>query len=245
MSVRGRSLPWLLGAAALLCALFSALGVWQVQRLAWKKDLIARVEARVRAAPQPPPPAGSWPAVLADPAAFEYRRIELQGRFAHQHEALTQALGQLGAGYWVLTPLELSDGSLVWINRGFVPPEARAAEARGASAPQGQVRVVGLLRLSEPQGGFLRRNAPAEDRWHSRDIAALSAARGLPQGRVAPYFIDAEAALPPGQWPAGGQTVLRFSDNHLVYALTWFALAGMSVGAGVLLLRQGRRAAAG
>ena len=62
---------------------------------------------------------------------------------------------------------------------------------------------------------------PAENRWYSRDVAAIAAKRGL--RRVAPYFIDADASG--REWPRGGMTVVRFPNNHLVYALTWFGLA--------------------
>ena len=88
----------------------------------------------------------------------------------------------------------------------------------------------------QPGGGFLRTNAPAEDRWHSRDVAAIAAARGLTP--VAPYFVDADATPNPGGFPVGGLTVVRFSDNHLVYAATWFALAAMLAGALGFVLRH-------
>jgi surfeit locus 1 family protein len=78
--------------------------------------------------------------------------------------------------------------------------------------------------MSEPGGRFLRQNQPAEDLWYSRDVAAIAVKRRL--GRVAPFFIDAEAA---GQgYPIGGMTVVRFRNTHLVYALTWFALAALA-----------------
>ncbi len=79
--------------------------------------------------------------------------------------------------------------------------------------------------MSEPKGGFLRSNDPAADRWYSRDVAAISAARGLTD--TAPYFIDADATANPGGLPVGGLTVIAFRNTHLVYALTWFALALM------------------
>ncbi|KQP38919.1 SURF1 family protein [Pseudorhodoferax sp. Leaf274] len=237
---RARGLPWVLLAAALLSALFAALGTWQVQRLGWKKALIARTEARVGAAPVAPPALRAWPAIQAAPLEFEYRRLRLQGEFLHADEALVQASTALGAGFWVLTPLRLPDGSIVLVNRGFVPPERRDPAQRGAAAPAGTATVVGLLRITEPGGGFLRENDPAADRWHSRDVAAIAAARGLPADRVAPYFVDAEGT-PAGQWPVGGLTVLRFTDNHLVYAVTWYALALMVAAAGWFVLRTARR----
>ncbi len=241
-----RGLPWLVLAAAVLCALFTALGIWQLQRMGWKHDLIARVEARVQAPPVAPPDAAQWPALQATPGDWEYRRLRLEGVYVHDREALVQASTVLGAGHWVLTPLRLADGSVVIVNRGFVPPAQRDPQARSDNAPKGAVVVTGLLRISEPRGGFLRENDPAADRWYSRDVAAIAAARALPSTRVAPYFVDAEAAGntdstgSPTAWPRAGLTVLQFRDNHLAYALTWFVLAGLSLAALVPLLRHGR-----
>jgi surfeit locus 1 family protein len=79
------------------------------------------------------------------------------------------------------------------------------------------------LRITEPKGGFLRSNDPAADRWHSRDVPAIAARRGLT--RTAPYFVDADATGT--GWPRGGLTVIRFPNNHLAYALTWFGLAAL------------------
>lgn len=228
--------------AALLMVLFVSLGTWQVQRLAWKRDLIARVDARVHAAPVPAPPAAQWPAVT--PASHEYLRIALRGRYLHDKEALVQATTALGSGFWVLTPLQQDDGSVVIVNRGFVPPPARDPVQRGLAAPEGTVRVEGLLRISEPKGGFLRSNDPAGDRWFSRDVSAIAAARGLPAAQVAPYFIDADDT--PGRaanaWPAGGMTVIRFPNSHLVYAITWYALALMVIVGVVIFVREEKRA---
>ena len=224
-------------AAALLAFVgLLALGTWQVERRAWKLDLIARVDARVQAAAVEAP--GILQAATKDD---EYRHVRLAGTFLHDRETLVQAVTDLGSGFWVLTPLRRPDGGIVLVNRGFVPPEARDPATRIANAPQGTTTVAGLLRLTEPGGGFLRRNDPAGERWFSRDVQAIAAARGL--APVAPYFIDAEAAPAgtPRAWPAGGLTVIAFHNNHLVYALTWYALALMVAGAAVYVLR-GKRA---
>lgn len=216
--------------------MFVALGIWQVERRAWKHDLIARVEARIHASPAALPEASRWQNLA--PAAYEYRKVRLSGTFLHDREALVQALTERGAGFWVLTPLRTSEG-LVLVNRGFVPGEKRAPESRPAGSLAGPVIVTGLMRVSEPGGGFLRANDPAGDRWYSRDVEAIARARGL--GRVAPFFVDADATANPGGYPIGGLTVVRFADNHLVYALTWFALAALCLGAGVVALRPARR----
>jgi surfeit locus 1 family protein len=218
----------------LLLALgFVALGIWQVQRRAWKLDLIARVEAGARAAPVPAPGPARWPGL--DVHGSEYRRVAAAGIFLHDRETLVQAVTVRGAGFWVLTPLRTPQG-IILINRGFVPPGRRDPASRATGQAAGPVTVTGLLRATEPGGGFLRTNDPAGHRWYSRDVPAIAAAQGV--GPAAPFFIDADATPNPGGWPVGGLTVLRFNNNHLVYALTWFGLAGISLAAFLLLLRR-------
>lgn len=222
----------LLGAG--LLAGFMALGIWQVERLAWKRELIARVDARVSA------PAMPWEMAAAlPPAEAEYRHVSLTGHFDHDRETLVKAVTELGGGFWVLTPLTTPEGEVVLINRGFVPAERRDPATRPEGQVGGGVSLQGLMRLTEPGGAFLRRNDPAADRWYSRDIAAIATARGL--GPVAPVFMDADATAQPGGLPVGGLTVIRFRNTHLSYALTWFALAAMVAGGMVILIRHERR----
>src|SRR5450830_2054349 len=145
----------------LLLAGFLALGSWQVQRLGWKLALIERVEQRVHAPATPAPGPEQWPQITA--RSDEYRHISLRGHFLSDKTSLVQASTVRGAGFWVLTPLRTAGGEVVFINRGFVPQRAP-----GAKAPAAVVEVQGLLRLSEPGGGFLRHNDPAAQRWYSR-----------------------------------------------------------------------------
>lgn len=221
-----RSPFWLTVLSLTALALLIALGVWQIERRAWKLALIDRVEQRVHAPARPIPSPASWPAVSA--ATDEYRHVSVTGRFLHDRETLAQAVTEEGPGYWVLTPLKRDDGTLVLVNRGFVPSERRDASTRRDGNPDGQVEVTGLLRVTEPKGGFLRNNVPQHNRWYSRDVAAIAAARGLHD--FAPFFIDADAGSQSGSEPIGGLTVVRFPNNHLIYALTWFALAFMLAG---------------
>lgn len=221
---------------AILFAGFSGLGVWQVQRLAWKQELIRQVDARIHAAPVAAPP----PDQTIKRQADQYRRVVVSGRYDHQREALVKAVTDLGPGYWVMTPLMTDRGFTVLINRGFVPSERQKPTDRAAGQVEGETTVVGLLRLTEPDGGFLRANDAASDRWYSRDVAGIAKAREL-AGPVAPYFIDADATPNPGGWPRGGLTVVRFANSHLIYALTWFGLALMSAAGFVLFAREEKR----
>lgn len=217
--------------------LFAGLGAWQLQRRAWKLNLIAQVEQRLAAPSVVAPGPLDWPRL--SPATDVYRRVALSGVFDHDRETLTQAVTVLGPGFWVLTPMRADQGFTVLVNRGFVPAERAAASRRAAGQVRSETRVTGLLRFTEPGGGFLRRNNPAAGRWYSRDVAAIAQSQGL--GVVAPYFVDADATANPGDWPRGGLTVVRFPNSHLIYALTWFALAVFSAGAGAYVLAEARR----
>jgi len=223
---------------------FVALGTWQLKRLQWKLDLIERVDQRVHAPAVAAPGPGRWQQINAD--ADEYRRVRLTGTFLYALTARVQAVTELGSGFWLLTPLRSADGSVVLVNRGFIP----ARENDSHDATDNNVAVVtGLLRMSEPGGGFLRHNDPAADRWFSRDVQAIAAARGLKQAETAPYFVDADATgatkaavgSKEKAYPVGGLTVIAFHNNHLVYALTWYALALMVAGACFWIGREERR----
>lgn len=219
----------------------TALGIWQLERRVWKLDLIERVDARIHASPVPAPGPEAWPSVSA--ASDEYRRVAVTGHFLNDRETLVQAVTDLGGGFWVMTPLVSDRGFTVLVNRGFVPPEKRDPATRAEGQPQGpqagEVTVTGLLRITEPKGGFLRSNDPAAGRWYSRDVAAIAAAKGVE--RAAPYFIDADGTRNPGGWPVGGLTVVSFPNSHLSYALTWFALDLMLIGAVLFVIRSEMR----
>jgi len=225
---------------------FISLGTWQIQRRAWKLDLIERVNARVHSQPVAVPAQPQWPSVTPD--THEYLAVQAQGQWMEGRSVLTQAVSDLGAGFWLLTPLQQADGTQLLVNRGFIPSTERKVFAeRIAQASQDAagdvVTVTGLLRFSEPKGGFMRENAPQEDRWHSRDVEAIAQAKGLTQ--AAPFFVDqgipeqAEAAT----WPRAGLTVIKFSNTHAVYALTWYGLALMVLVAAWLVMRFERRKA--
>lgn len=215
----------LTGLSLALCVLFLGLGVWQVARLKWKLELIDRVEARIHAPAAPAPGPTEWPGISA--ARDQYRVVVTRGRFLNDRETRVQAVTELGSGTWLMTPMKTEAGPTILINRGFIPARSDTRPEPTPDRPEGVVNVTGLLRITEPGGGFLRANAPAADRWTSRDVAAIARTRDL-TGAVAPYFIDADAASSHNGWPRGGLTVVRFSNSHLAYALTWFALAGLT-----------------
>lgn len=222
----------------LLFAGFIALGNWQLERRLWKLDLIEKVETRVHAPAEAAPGIRDWPSV--NKADDEYRHVVLNGQFLTDKDTLVVAATELGSGYWVITPFQRDDGSIVLVNRGYIDQGVTPL------APvTGNIAVSGLLRLNEPKGSVLRENNPSTGRWYSRDVQAIAASLGL---TAAPYFVDAEAIptqannnTPNSQAPVAGLTVIAFNNSHLVYAITWYGLALCVVLAGLIVVREGRR----
>jgi surfeit locus 1 family protein len=222
------------GFLVLVTAAVFSLGVWQVERRAWKLDLIARVDQRVHAEPVAAPARTDWANINRE--NDEYRRVTAEGTLHNDKESFVYASTTLGPGYWVITPLTLADGTSVMINRGFVPTDKRDPNSRLEGQTTGLVKITGLLRLDEPGGTFIKSNDPANDRWYSRDVAAMAAKRGISD--IAPYFIDADATVNPGGLPTGGLTQVVFPNSHLQYAITWFVLAAMLTGLLIFVLRS-------
>ncbi len=233
---------------------FIALGTWQLYRLSWKRDLIARVEQRVHATPQAAPEPDAWQTITDKKDV--YRHVSATGTYLADRDVRVQAVTELGPGFWLMTPLRLTSGALVLINRGFVLAPQNGSNRTTATCAEGiiddqhSVTVTGLLRISEPAGGFLRKNDPTAERWYSRDVEAIAQQKKL--GVVAPYFIDADAyagqlrRAASSDCPLGGLTVISFDNNHLVYAVTWFVLALMVAGAfgwNMIFRRRGSDAA--
>jgi surfeit locus 1 family protein len=221
-------------AVVLVCG---GLGLWQLQRLEWKRSLIAQREAALAAAPVAPPQS------LADARALEFYRVTADGVFLNEKEIHLNAIGPKGGtGFDVLTPLTGAGGRIVFVNRGFVPTELKDPAKRAAGQFAGTVRAAGLLRLPPERrpNWFVPDNRPELNDWFWIDLRAMGAADGL--ANVAPFYIEADAAPNPGGWPKGGVTPLALPNDHLQYAITWFSLA---VAAIVIYLLSERRRARG
>ncbi len=197
------------------------LGIWQLDRLAWKDAIVARIEARTTAAPQPLPPREGWDALKPDD--YEYRRVTVAGRFDNAKEAYILRASSDGPVYHVLTPLALAGGGTVLVDRGSVPAERRDPKTRLEGQPQGEVTVIGLMRPPEARNAFTPPDEPAKDRFYTRDPAEIATHFQL--NDAAPFVVDADATPNPGGWPKGGATIVEVPNNHFSYALTWFGLA--------------------
>ena len=227
-SWRSLLLPALLAFAALI-----ALGTWQIERKAWKEALIAALTERVGTPPQALPPAKDWSKF--DRSRDEYRRVRFTASLDNAREALVFAAASAfrpdvtSPGYWAFTPARLGDGSIVVVNRGFVPDARRDPKSR----PQGQIaeaiKITGALRWPDQRHWFTPADDVSHNLWFTRDPAGIAAAKGLEASTaaVAPFYVEQEAPTPPGGLPQPGKLVVALPDNHLQYALTWFGLAAV------------------
>ncbi|MEP0943623.1 MAG: SURF1 family protein [Rhizobiaceae bacterium] len=217
----------LLIAAIIMGVIFlSGLGTWQLQRLAWKEGLIERVKNNLSA---PPVPLTEIESLQEDGADIEYRPVQLSATFDHGREQHFFATHKSNPGYFVYTPATLSDGRVLFVNRGYVPLQRKAADGRAEGQVAGQVDIVGLARTAPTAkpNSFVPENDLAKNVYHWKSLTQMTT-QAFPEGGVTtlPFFVDANDSPNPGGLPQGGVTLIQFPNSHLHYALTWFGLAG-------------------
>jgi surfeit locus 1 family protein len=216
------------GLWATLCTLLAlavllGLGTWQVQRLSWKEAMIAERQARSAAAPM------ALPGEIADPQALEFRPIRVTGRFLHDRELyLANRTYKRVVGLHVVTPMVLNDGRSLLVDRGWAPMDRRDPATRAAGQTGGSVTLEGLLRSGGWKGSALFRpdNEPGKNVWLWFDLPAMAAAAGL-EAPVTALYLEAGPAENPGGLPRGGRTPINLRNDHLQYAITWYALAAV------------------
>ena len=208
-------------------AILIGLGIWQLDRKVWKENLILTLNTRLARAPEDLPPRESWPRLVPD--SNEFTRVTFPAEFLAGEEALVYSAGSAfrpdvhGPGYWVFAPARLAGGSIVLVDRGFVPLDRKDLATRAQGALSGTIEVVGVLRWPETRGTFTPPDEPQNNVWYLRDPKAMAVAKKW--DAAAPFYIEQESPVPPGGLPKPGKLVVNLPDDHLQYALTWFALA--------------------
>ena len=214
-----------------MVALLVSLGVWQLQRRAWKHALIATLTERLAAAPVPLPPASQWGALTQ--ARDEFRRVSFSATYQALPDVMVFTSGSAirpdvsGQGTWAFIPARLAGGGTIVVNTGFVQntmqdrgQQDRAVKPLVTGEP---VTLTGYIRFPE-KAGFLTPTANSTTRlWFIRDHAAM--ARALGWGPVAPFYIDLEQPVPASGTPKPGPLDVHLRDEHMQYAITWFSLA--------------------
>ena len=212
-------------------AFLIGLGIWQLDRKAWKENLIATITARLDQTPRDLPARANWSGTSQ--TGDEYRRVTFPAEFLPGEEALVYSAGSAlrpdvtGPGYWVFAPARLAGGSIVVVDRGFIPLDRKDPASR-APAPKGSIDIVGVMRWPEARGLFTPADEPQNNIWFVRDPLAMAKAHKW--SVAAPFYIEQESPVPEGGLPKPGKLVVALPDNHLQYAITWFGLAaGLAV----------------
>jgi surfeit locus 1 family protein len=221
-------------------AILIGLGVWQLDRKVWKENLITSINARLGRAPQDLPPRASWSRLRED--GEEFRRVAFPAEFLDGEEALVYTAGSAfrpdvkGPGYWVFAPARLAGGSIILVNRGFVPADRKDPETRTEGTPRGIIDVVGVMRWPEMRGSFTPADDPKSNVWFLRDSNSIATFKKW--ATAAPFYVDQEEPAPAGGWPKPGKLEAHLTDNHLQYAITWFGLALALAGVYVVWLAR-------
>lgn len=235
---------WLVGTVVVVAmAILLALGTWQVERLAWKEELLARITSQLA---QPPLPLASVEAARAAGEPIEYRPVTVTGTFLHDHERHFFATYEGQSGFYIYTPLILGDGRALFVNRGFVPYDRKDAATRAAGQVSGLVTVTGLARerLNGKPSWLVPTNDLAKNIFYWKDLDAMAESASITQP-VLPFFVDADKAPNSGGLPIGGVTIIDLPNNHLQYAVTWYGLALALAGVCVAMwLRRNKPASA-
>ncbi|MGL4242199.1 MAG: SURF1 family protein [Beijerinckiaceae bacterium] len=242
-----RKLLWPGVATAVALAILLSLGTWQMFRRLEKGDMLAALNNAITARPTALDAdllkrIQIWPAghsELAHGGVPELTRVSVSGSFLPARSVpvratlpATKGAPVSGIGFFWMTPLQLADGSIVFINRGFVP-SGGDWKPPAVPTPEGERSVSGLLRLPERGRAFTPADNPAKGEYFSRDPGLMAAAAGLPADKVANLFIDAERTPGSVTPPVGvdpREMIARIPNNHLQYAVTWFGLAATLIG---------------
>ncbi|MDE2005463.1 MAG: SURF1 family protein [Rhodospirillales bacterium] len=200
--------------SAAMLAILLALGVWQVRRLAWKEAILAHIAAAERAPPIPLP---------AKPGPFV--KVAVTGQFRpdlalHFGAEVRETAAGPTMGTELVAPLERADGPPVLVDRGWIPLSVPAPIAW----PKGNVTVAGYVLAPEHPGWFTPAPEPRRRRVFALDPPAIGRMIGL--SRVAPFTLIALSEAPSTGYPAPARHLPRPPNHHLVYAATWFSLAG-------------------
>ncbi|MGB9115919.1 MAG: SURF1 family cytochrome oxidase biogenesis protein [Bradyrhizobium sp.] len=234
-----------------MVAVFTGLGMWQLQRRVEKHALVAALTERLAAAPGSLPSPARWSAL--SPASDEFRRVSFAATYASGPDAMVYSSGSSvredisGPGAWAFMPARLSTGETVVINAGFVQNtmQDRAQQDRAVTrlVTGEPVTLTGYIRFPETAGTLTPAENLAKRLWFTRDHLAMAKSLGWGQGgsQVAPFYIDLEQPVPPNGIPKPGPLQVHLKDDHLQYAIIWFALAGAVVIAFGVWLRGLRR----
>jgi surfeit locus 1 family protein len=212
----------ILVAAIMGIAVLAGLGVWQLQRLGVKQALIRQMEERRVEAPVSLDEAVNVAETTGD---VDYLPIAAHGRFAEGTEILMLTTFDANAAWRVIAPFVSDKGILVLVDRGVIPDAMR--DARDSRLLTGDQDIEGYaLSHRAGRGFFDPENAVDQNKWFWWDVPAMLAAVSTGEGlKTAPFILHLNAKPGERGFPRPVAVTETLRNNHLQYAITWFALA--------------------
>lgn len=195
------------------------LGSWQLQRAAWKNDVLARIDRAE---------SGSVVRLttddLSEVSPSDLRHVAVDGTLTGPALAVHDVADGV-LGHRLVFGLDLGASTLL-VDAGALP--VSLDDAPVAVAPTRTVTLTGYLGAPPRAGGFVPENDAALNRWYRWDVPAMSAALGLsrPASGLLRLSRPIEGYAVGGVRPTVTETLPRPHNRHLGYALTWFGLAG-------------------
>jgi len=213
-------------AAALLGALLTgALGRWQLQRAAQKEAFEAAVTQQAGL------PVLDGASLAADGVATEallHRRVRLRGHWVPGRTVYLDNRQMFGRpGFFVLTPLQVSPGLAVLVQRGWIPRNFEdRSRLEPVQTPAGEVDIAGRI-AAAPSRLY---DFAAVDEGHSPirqnlDLPAFRRETGLPLAAMTVVQTGAASEGLQRDWPA----VTSGVERHYGYAFQWFGLCALIV----------------
>lgn len=199
------------------------LGFWQVQRLEWKEQILERLEAEYKEQPQRY--AVRFPS--AEDEDFIVSHGYLRGRYQHGDHILVGPRTLDGkAGQHFYTVFRLRNGASVFVNRGWVPADfSLLVEDRRRGALR---KITGLLKPPPRPNLFTPDNDVEGGQWYHPDVTEMAAALGI-KSKVSPYIFVLEDDGARAGYPRSVAAEIWPNNNHLLYAIFWFVMAGVLV----------------
>lgn len=201
-------IPLIFGLAG--AAVLISLGVWQMQRLAWKQGVLAEIENRIAADPVPIPAA-------PDPARDKYLPVRVHGTVAQNPIRVLVSRKKIGAGYRLITRLDAADRAVL-VDLGFVKVDAAVP-----ILPDGPLTITGNLHWPDDRNSSTPENDLQGNLWFARDIDQMAEALSAdPILVVARQVSVSNPSVTPLPVDTGS-----IPNDHLKYAITWFSLAAI------------------
>ena len=194
------------------------LGIWQLQRLDWKNNLLSNIEQKITAKPV---------RLMDEPTELEdqYRSVIVEGSILPGEIHILTSLKNIGPGFLVVVPFALADGKTIMVDRGFVPEVEK-----NLSRSRGKVKLVGNLLWPNETDGFTPDPDVKKNMWFARDLEKMSN-----HLKTDPVLIVMRQSEPIGK-PVPQQIGVHIANDHLGYAITWFSLAVVWFGMTILLV---------